>query len=255
MKLEYSYSFCLEFDTNVSAHQFAMIAKPHRRGQLLEGFELNLNSFDTVFDGFDNEIIFGSIDAPHKQFLFDTKGVVTTTPASKTKELPLGLFLQSTKLSPFCQELSKYDKKLNLHSKSDYEKALFVTSFIFEHFTYERGHTHTNSDIRDVIMHEKGVCQDFAHLMLAIMRLEAIPSRYVSGMADGEGESHAWVECFIDGEWIGFDPTHNCETKGKPYIVFSVGRDYSDCTPNSGIFVGSIGWQKIQVNSKVTRID
>ena len=101
----------------------------------------------------------------------------------------------------------------------------------------------------------KGVCQDFAHLMLSIMRLEGIPSRYVSGLADGEGESHAWLESFIDGEWVGFDPTHDCVTKDKPYIAFSIGRDYLDCSPNRGVFRGSSYAQMLTVKSKVIRLD
>ena len=90
----------------------------------------------------------------------------------------------------------------------------------------------------------KGVCQDYAHMMLAVLRLLNVPGRYVSGHLLGEGAPHAWVEVLVDDanelgqpEVIAFDPTHH-RRAGLNYITVAVGRDYADVAPTSGTFVG-----------------
>ena len=82
-----------------------------------------------------------------------------------------------------------------------------------------------------------GVCQDYAHIFLALCRLMGIPARYVAGMMVGEGATHAWTEVWILGAWIGFDPTNN-RLAGDHYIKLSHGRDFGDCTIDKGCFKG-----------------
>jgi transglutaminase-like putative cysteine protease len=84
----------------------------------------------------------------------------------------------------------------------------------------------------------RGVCQDFAHLLLCVLRLLAIPARYVSGQLLGEGVPHAWVECLVDGEVIAYDPTHG-RCARLDYVTVAVGRDFADVTPTSGVFSGA----------------
>ena len=90
----------------------------------------------------------------------------------------------------------------------------------------------------------KGVCQDYAHMMLTVLRLVGIPARYVSGHLLGEGAPHACVEALVEDandlgvpEVIAFDPTHH-RRAGLNYITVAVGRDYADVAPTSGTFVG-----------------
>src|SRR6202034_936161 len=89
----------------------------------------------------------------------------------------------------------------------------------------------------------RGVCQDYAHVMLAICRAAGVPARYVSGHLIGEGGSHAWVEVLqkdpmgSGGIAVGFDPTHDRRVDGR-YLTVAVGRDYSDVAPTSGTFRG-----------------
>jgi len=253
LKLSFEYRFDIAFSTPIADHFFAIIASPHTL-QKVEGLMVELKNSKSAVDGFGNRIFFGEINEPHDSLSYSCKGtiVANTIDADGSNA---EMFLQSTALTPFCKELAKYDAKLHLNYKTPLEKALFVCNFIFEHFTYERGHTDSHSSIVDVLTHEKGVCQDFAHLMITIMRLEGIPSRYVSGLCGGEGESHAWVECFIDGVWVGFDPTHNCICDDGTYVKFAHGRDYDDCTPNKGTFKGQNIYQTLNVYAKVTKED
>ena len=91
----------------------------------------------------------------------------------------------------------------------------------------------------------RGVCQDYAHLLLCVLRLLKIPARYVSGHLLGEGAPHAWVEAFTEGgaatggdEIVAYDPTHH-RRAGLNYITVAVGRDFADITPTSGVFSGA----------------
>lgn len=82
-----------------------------------------------------------------------------------------------------------------------------------------------------------GVCQDFAHAMIALCRAIALPARYVSGYLIGEGRMHAWVEVLIDNQWRAFDPTHNRQV-GRECLPVAIGRDFRDCNPHQGTFRG-----------------
>jgi transglutaminase-like putative cysteine protease len=115
-------------------------------------------------------------------------------------------------------------------------------------FEYSPKSTRVDSPIDDVLSARRGVCQDFAHVMIALVRRLGIPCRYVSGylfqQPDGsaqtiDGATHAWVEAWFPGlEWVGFDPTHNTTT-GEGHIRVAIGRDYSDVPPTRGVFKGS----------------
>ncbi len=99
-----------------------------------------------------------------------------------------------------------------------------------------------------------GVCQDYAHLMLCVLRLLGIPARYVSGHLLGEGVPHAWVEVLFEDatfpggvDVVAYDPTHHRRV-GLSYITVAVGRDFADVTPTSGVFsgpgAGTLHWSK-----------
>lgn len=82
-----------------------------------------------------------------------------------------------------------------------------------------------------------GVCQDYAHIFLSLLRLRGIPARYVTGMLRGEGESHAWVEVALGDFWYGLDPTNDCAVAGE-HVRIACGRDYRDCRISQGVFYG-----------------
>lgn len=129
--------------------------------------------------------------------------------------------------------------------------------------TYAPGATNVKTSILHVLEHREGVCQDFAHLMLAVCRRQGIPSRYVSGylyigedreedrqgaFAGAEDEvpqrlvsgsaMHAWVECLLpDNGWHGFDPTNNLLANDY-YVRVHTGRDYGDVPPVRGVYRG-----------------
>lgn len=112
-----------------------------------------------------------------------------------------------------------------------------------QRFTFEVGSTDVAATALDLIRLQRGVCQDFSHLMLATLRQRGIPARYVSGyLAPSEGEqssdaSHAWVQLLAGERWHGFDPANHTVQDGR-YVVTAVGRDYDDVPPIRGTFAG-----------------
>ena len=105
---------------------------------------------------------------------------------------------------------------------------------------------------REALLQGKGVCQDFAHTMLAMCRIFGIAARYVSGFMEGEGYTHAWIEYYHLGSWFGFDPTHN-RPADPGYIKLSHGRDYNDCAIDKGVFKG-LAQQEMEVYLRVEQI-
>ena len=138
--------------------------------------------------------------------------------------------------------------------------AMAIGRHIHDTFDYTPQVTSVNTHPAEVLETRKGVCQDFAHVMLGMCRIQGIPARYVSGYffnpqrAPDELEaSHAWVEVFLPGYgWKGFDPTHN-RVPDTRYVKVAVGRDYADAVPISGRFRGR-GRQSMVVEAKVTRL-
>ena len=120
---------------------------------------------------------------------------------------------------------------------------------IHERFTYQPNVTTVDSTVGDLLRLGQGVCQDFAHLWLALCRVLGIPARYVSGYIypgelRGSQASHAWGEAWLDGVgWLGVDPTNWTETTGgrigEQHVAVAVGRDYRDVPPTRGVYRGS----------------
>jgi transglutaminase-like putative cysteine protease len=140
-----------------------------------------------------------------------------------------------------------------------------ASTYIHENFAYVKGATHVHSSVQDSLALKAGVCQDFAHLLLGVVRMRGLPARYVSGyMVPGDGSitdskqeeviggqaSHAWAEVYVpDAGWLAFDPT-----LGKPvgirHIRIAYGRDYGDVPPVRGVYKGRAG-QQLSVDVRV----
>ena len=110
--------------------------------------------------------------------------------------------------------------------------------------TYQYGVTGYTTPAAMALHFQKGVCQDFAHILLAVLRLANVPCRYVSGHMLGEGAPHAWVEALIPDpsspreiDVIAYDPTHHRRAR-MDYITVATGRDFADVTPTSGTYGG-----------------
>ena len=140
-----------------------------------------------------------------------------------------------------------------------------ASHLIHEKFKYVKGATHVNSSILDSLSHGAGVCQDFAHILLGVVRKQGLPARYVSGYLVPESAaspdarlqeviggyaSHAWAEVYLpDSGWMGLDPTLG-QPLGLQHVRIAYGRDYGDVAPVRGVYKGHAG-QRLSVDVHV----
>ncbi|MGA8620141.1 MAG: transglutaminase family protein [Candidatus Sulfotelmatobacter sp.] len=160
-------------------------------------------------------------------------------------------------------ELDDWAKEIGAAKRNGRSPLAFlwdITSGIHSSFSYVKKSTAVNSPIEDALRSRQGVCQDFAHIMIALVRDARIPCRYVSGYLyhnseDGhpspDGATHAWVEALLPRVgWVGFDPTTN-RLAGEQHIRTAIGRDYADVPPTMGVMKGKAATQ-LQVRVRVT---
>jgi transglutaminase-like putative cysteine protease len=121
------------------------------------------------------------------------------------------------------------------------ELAHAISDFVHREMIYTKGVTDVFTTGAVAFSMRRGVCQDYAHIAIALSRVCGLPARYVSGHLLGEGATHAWVEFLVPGRdharVVSLDPTNGCVTNLR-HIVVAVGRDYEDVAPTSGVYVG-----------------
>jgi transglutaminase-like putative cysteine protease len=136
-----------------------------------------------------------------------------------------------------------------------------LTKYVYGNFKYIKGITSIETTVDEVWQLKAGVCQDFAHMLLVMLRLLNIPARYVSGYVcprdhnlRGEGATHAWVEAYIPFYgWLGLDPTNNCVVNDL-HVRLAIGRNFSDCSPVKGTYKGTAK-QTLEVGVSVSHED
>lgn len=148
--------------------------------------------------------------------------------------------------------------------ESLHEVATDLMKRIHKDFKYQSSSTTIDTSLEQLMVQRKGVCQDFAHLMIACLRSVQIPARYVSGYIlthpppgqpklVGSDASHAWVSVYFgNGQWVDYDPTNNLLVNNE-HITLAWGRDFADVSPVQGIFFGG-GLTKLSVNVDVSRV-
>lgn len=197
---------------------------------------------------------------PHKILTIESKLLVRTTASSQLhinfhspfaqlqEEMADSLLLQELAQPDIIQTQTAIDNIITVIKQPGKSVAAVTehcSEYIFKNFRYLKGITNIETTVDEILQHRAGVCQDFAHLMLHILRSCHIPCRYVSGYIcpnkdgmRGEGATHAWVESWIPGYgWAGIDPTNNIWVTNK-HVKLSVGRHFYDCSPVKGTFKG-----------------
>lgn len=218
-------------------------------------------------DGFGNHVDYFAIQRPHDKLVIEAESRVEMLPESQLMldsgcawdQVGLLLADQPDALE-FILPSSHIprDPKLFDLTRADFTPGRplieAVTAFnerIFREFQFKPGFTDVATPVSKVLEKRAGVCQDFAHLMIASLRQLGLPARYVSGYLEtlpppgkpklvGADASHAWVSVFIPQQgWAEFDPTNNVRP-GTRHIVVAYGRDYADVSPLRGVTVGGI---------------
>ena len=240
----------------------------------------------TYIDYWGNKTGCFNLMAPHREMIIESKLTVRTAALalpnisfpSYVKDIPdfIGndlhlLELVRTAPSNSLATMQSYITSFYQPTKTVLDIVKDCCAFIFTDFTYIKGITTIETTVDQIVAQKAGVCQDFAHVMLELLRMIGIPSRYVSGYIcpnkngmRGEGATHAWVEAYIPHHgWIGIDPTNNVWATNN-HVKLAVGRDFSDCTPAKGTFKGpakqslsvyvSVGYEDGQVFEEITDV-
>lgn len=199
-----------------------------------------------------------TITEPHKSLTIESKLIVRTieqrTPEALTisasEPMIPGNNLLLTELS-LPEQISRQEEIIGICNairkacSNPIEIIQACNRYIYDHFRYIKGITDYETTVDQILEHKSGVCQDFAHVLLQILRTLGIPCKYVSGYIcpnkngmRGEGATHAWVEAWIPGYgWTGIDPTNNVWVKDN-HVKLSTGRNFYDCSPAKGTFKG-----------------
>jgi transglutaminase-like putative cysteine protease len=157
-------------------------------------------------------------------------------------------FLHPSKFVADTEHLSRFVEEHAVERLDDPLSSLRrLNDLMYGAFEYTPGFTAADSPIDASLAHRKGVCQDFAHIMLTVCRSWGVPARYVSGYLlnahaakerSNPDATHAWIECFLPSlGWIGFDPTNDTLTAER-HVAVAIGRDYADVPPSRGVFKG-----------------
>ncbi len=222
----------------------------------------NNPEIEVFVDYFGNTVGAFSVIKPHTQLLIESTAEVFTKPVlvpmdespAEDQWKHLDEIKYNVEFFDFLKEES-FESLINaketlsaIFNTADkpLKNALVLSEFVFDNFKYEKGVTNIETPIEEIWELKAGVCQDFAHMLLVMLRMFKIPARYVSGYicpketgVRGEGATHAWVEAYIPFYgWLGLDPTNNCiVTDG--HVKIAVGRNFADCTPVKGTYKGS----------------
>lgn len=256
--LNFEYSMSLDFSHPVNNHKFTLRMIPCSDDrQQITTYHVNIEPLCELHNGqdtFGNSYIFGEIKEAHTRFSVTVNGVAIvsadkqiTVDKSMIMLAPFRFPSQYTKPGPHINEYFDIQKQRTYENTYDF--CARIMHQINNDMVYSKGVTDINTTAEQAFEKRQGVCQDYAHIMLALCRMQNIPCRYVVGMMQGEGVSHAWVEICANGIWYGMDPT-NDKLVDDTYIKISHGRDYKDCIVNRGVFTG-IGTQTQSVHVNV----
>ena len=241
MNRRYRYQFDthLEFSTSVYQHSFKLRCIPAANGvQQPAAVRVEVEPFASLVrgkDAFGNHIVTGELIREQRSFTIRSYGIVETqTYRLREKCIPY-YFCPSALIAADKRLLQLIDDRL---AKDKQEQALAIADAVWRHMHYAPGITDTTTTASEAFALGKGVCQDFAHLMIALCRIQGIAARYVCGFMQGEGVTHAWVEIFDGSHWLAIDPTHN-RLIDEGYIKLAHGRDANDCPVNRGVFFGN----------------
>jgi transglutaminase-like putative cysteine protease len=223
----------------------------------------------TYWDYWGTQVVAFNIDQGHEELLITSSALVETQPAPR---VPLAGW---SDLEAVSDRMSEYlartvhtapDAMLSalaeeLRGPSPTTTIETVVTWVHDHLEYVPEVTGVQTSAAEAAEARRGVCQDFAHLAIAVLRAAGVPARYVSGYlhprVDAEigeevaGESHAWIEAW-SGSWWGLDPT-NATPAGSRHVVVARGRDYTDVPPVKGVYAGNAD-HDMSVDVRITRV-
>lgn len=259
-----TYELKLEFARPVVRHSYSLRCFPKELvTQKIRSchFEVDpCSGYSQSRDSFGNLLLTGVSMEPHDRLAVKVQAEVATDnrPEPEQREYyQLGMYRTATELTFPGERLEAFYQSFYEEGRpaDPWERAQTWMERIYGAFSYVKGSTGIRTHAEQAFSQGCGVCQDYAHILLALCRRDGLTARYVAGAVPGEGESHAWVEVYRDGYWQGFDPANNKKTD-ENYILIACGRDAGDCSLSRGIFAGEgTHWQYICIKMEEQCLD
>ena len=222
---------------------------------------------ETTADGFGNTVVELRFPRVDRSIEFRAWIAVERSAGGRPHRVPAQRLrdrrlLEPTQLTQPDERLAAAADRLAAGGEVGLPLARSVNAWVFEALSYVPGVTGVGTTAAQALALGRGVCQDYAHVMITLCRLLGLPARYVSGHLLGEGGTHAWVEVLLpdpdgsgDGAAWPFDPTNGREA-GLDYVTVAVGRDYRDVAPTSGAYLGGpAGRLTSRKRVEVTRLE
>jgi len=270
LQVKHSTSFQYESEVSASFNE-ARMTPLNTPDQFVINHELKINPFSTIYnyqDYFGTEVRAFDVQTPHTYLEIVSLSLVETkTPASGNLNASWAdlsdrvLTDELLEYLTFSALVDPIESRFDLRAQATPLNAVhFLNTAMREQIKYKPGSTSVYSPASEAWEKQAGVCQDFTHATLSLLRSAGIPARYVSGYlynGSGEigeeviGESHSWVEAWV-GHWLPFDPT-NGNPVAEDHVLVARGRDYHDVSPLKGIFSGGRS-RKTEVTVSLTRI-
>lgn len=254
-KFLYNYQTIIRFDSPVTRHFFRLRCMPCVNACQQAGKrQLFLHPADYITYGADswgNPIQYGSRLESQDSFVFVSSGEARLSPYCIPADSAEDVFKVQSALTALSPSMKLFMADSG-NGSSPLERAMNISQHIYEYMRYVPGSTRMNTTAMAAFEQQQGVCQDYAHILIALCRAQGIAARYVNGFMQGIGLTHAWVEIFDDGAWRGIDPTNN-QLIEYGYIKLSHGRDAIDCPVNRGVFTG-VATQQVEVRVIVEEI-
>lgn len=213
-KRRYYYRYVTEakFTPAVEYHFFKLRAVPCvNEFQRLEEQSLLVLPSDCILnfstDAFGNSIQYGSYNLWHDYFRVESKGIVECEKYAIPDPCPNDIYSSPSYLIQYDQELMDWAKQIAEYKQEGWSLPEILTHAVHHKIRYQKYETDNTTTAVEVFHKEKGVCQDYAHLLIAVCRCLGLHARYVNGFVLGEGETHAWVEIHDGKQWLGYDAT------------------------------------------------
>jgi len=269
-RFSYRYESTLVFSSPVAFHSWLLRCQP--RAEQFQKVEQHSFSAEMTYengaklfvpaqsrtDSFGSAILYGFIYPKHSKLNFVSQGTVQHTPY-RICGAAHSMYSATSPLTVLSEEMERFARNIALDSAieapvwndtASFHKAAAIVSAVHRHMSYVPGSTNTSTTAADAFASGQGVCQDYAHITISLLRHAGIPARYACGFIPGEGATHAWVEFFDRGVWLGIDPTHD-RLLDFGSIKIAHGRDCTDCPVNRGVFTGKAEQETI-ISLKVT---
>lgn len=245
--LHFTYDILLEFSRPVTRHSFVLrCLPPQLPGQQILDAELVLDPavpFSVQRDGFGNLLQAGCIQDPHASFHYTARGTALRDDTRRQPEPCHPVFRMESAYTRPDPDMTGWLASLSLPD-TPRQLAWALAQAVHDRIAYVPGATGVATTAAQAFAAGQGVCQDFAHIYLALARKAGLAARYVNGLPEGEGASHAWCEVWLDGIWTGIDPTR-LQWTDEGYLRFGIGRDFGDCPIERGVFVGNADQQQM----------